>query len=226
MLRRRRCGRSRSDVNSSPSAPQVWWPGGTGPRPMLVGMAENLSPTHPAPEHFREKLWPAWWIWIVTLGLGGTASVAFMPIGIGWGVVSGLITLGLITFALVTSTPTIEVTDTSVRVGRASIERKFVGEVTGYRGSDAYHQRGPGLNGIAFMCLRGWIDPVVRIEITDERDATPYWIASTRRPEELTAALGGLMVQYRDEQDDREAGHSTDADNARPPQDGAEAGTA
>ena len=165
---------------------------------MLVGMAENSSTPLPAPATFQEKLWPAWWIWLVSLGLGATAAVAFMPIGITWGLTAGLVAFALITFGLLTSTPTIEVTADTVRVGRASIEREFVGEVTGYRGSAAYQQRGPGLNGIAFMCIRGWIDPVVRIEITDERDSTPYWLASTRRPEELTAALGGVMVQFRE----------------------------
>ncbi len=39
------------------------------------------------------------------------------------------------------------------------------------------------------MCIRGWIDPVVRIEITDPADRTPYWLASTRHPDELVAAL-------------------------------------
>ncbi|MBV1780319.1 DUF3093 domain-containing protein [Paeniglutamicibacter sp. ABSL32-1] len=176
-------------------------------------MAENPSPQHPAPVHFRERLWPSWWIWVVTLGLGATAAVAFMPVGIGWGVVAGIIALGLIAFALVISTPTIEVRDETVRVGRATIEREFIGDVTGYRGAAAYHQRGPGLNGIAYMCIRGWIDPVVRIGITDERDSTPYWLTSTRRPEELTAALGGVMVQYREpvESSEAEAGSSPDA---------------
>ena len=39
------------------------------------------------------------------------------------------------------------------------------------------------------MCIRGWIDPVVRIEIADPSDRTPYWLASTRRPDKLVAAL-------------------------------------
>jgi hypothetical protein len=176
-------------------------------------MAENPSPMQPAPVHFSEKLWPAWWIWVVTLGLGATAAIAFIPVGLGWGVVAGIVALGLISFALVMSTPKIEVREETLTVGRATIEREFVGDVTGYRGAAAYHQRGPGLNGIAFMCIRGWIDPVVRIQITDERDSTPYWLASTRRPEELTAALGGVMVQYREPVENLEAqdGNSPDA---------------
>jgi hypothetical protein len=74
-------------------------------------------------------------------------------------------------------------------VGRATIERRFIGAATAFRGAEATAERGPGLNGLAFLCIRGWIDPVVRIEITDPADRTPYWLASTRRPDELLAAL-------------------------------------
>ncbi|NKX50380.1 DUF3093 family protein, partial [Arthrobacter deserti] len=31
--------------------------------------------------------------------------------------------------------------------------------------------------------------PVVRIEITDEADRTPYWLTPPGRPEQLAAAL-------------------------------------
>ncbi|MWD30886.1 DUF3093 family protein, partial [Aquicoccus sp. SCR17] len=34
---------------------------------------------------------------------------------------------------------------------------------------------------MAFVNVRGWIAPVVRIQLTDERDRTPYWLTSTRR---------------------------------------------
>ncbi|BAS08574.1 hypothetical protein AHiyo4_19960 [Arthrobacter sp. Hiyo4] len=90
---------------------------------------------------------------------------------------------------LVLSTPTILVTSETVTVGRATIERRFVGGVEGFRGKDATAQRGTKLNGLAYLCIRGWIDPVVRIEITDPSDRTPYWLTSSRRPEELAAAL-------------------------------------
>lgn len=90
---------------------------------------------------------------------------------------------------LVLSTPAIIITGTSLTVGRATIERKYIGEVQPFRGKEATAERGTRLNGLAYLCIRGWIDPVVRIEITDASDRTPYWLTSTRRPEELTAAL-------------------------------------
>ena len=96
---------------------------------------------------------------------------------------------------LVATTPRIVVRERTLQVGRASIERHHVGQVTGYRGEDARAQRGPLLHGLAFVNVRGWIAPVVRIQLTDERDRTPYWLTSTRRPEELVAALGGTMAR-------------------------------
>jgi hypothetical protein len=35
----------------------------------------------------------------------------------------------------------------------------------------------------------GWVDAVVRLEIIDPMDPTPYWLISTRNPEMFLAAL-------------------------------------
>ena len=37
--------------------------------------------------------------------------------------------------------------------------------------------------------IRGWVDPVVRVGIEDPDDPVPYWLISTRRPEDLIRAL-------------------------------------
>ena len=37
---------------------------------------------------------------------------------------------------------------------------------------------------------RAWIGPVVRIEVTDPDDPTPYWVLSVRDPEAFLRALG------------------------------------
>jgi hypothetical protein len=81
------------------------------------------------------------------------------------------------------------VTSTTLTVGRATIERRYLGAVSAYTGDEATEQRGTALNGLAYLCIRGWISPVVRIEVTDPEDRTPYWLASTRRPKQFTAAL-------------------------------------
>jgi hypothetical protein len=49
--------------------------------------------------------------------------------------------------------------------------------------------RGVDLDARAFLKIRPWVKPVVRIELDDDNDPTPYWLVSTRRPKELAAAL-------------------------------------
>ncbi|MBD7993820.1 DUF3093 domain-containing protein [Arthrobacter sp. Sa2CUA1] len=138
---------------------------------------------------YSERLLPAAWIWVVIAGIAGTFLLAFVPISIEVGIVVALVAAVGLTVLLLLSTPVIRVTADTLQVGRAQIERRWIGDVEAFRGEDATQQRGPALNGTAFMCFRGWISPVVKIEITDPADRTPYWLTSTRHPEKLVDAL-------------------------------------
>ncbi|RAN73329.1 hypothetical protein B5P43_30755 [Bacillus sp. SRB_336] len=139
---------------------------------------------------YTEKLWPNLGVWVIVLGLSAAGILILIPISAlaGYLAFAGLLVLQ--TVLLIVWTPTIEVTAETLRVGRAVIEREYVGEVTYYLADDATAQRGTRLNGLAYLCIRGWIKPVVKVEITDPQDTTPYWLTSTRNPERLAAALG------------------------------------
>ncbi len=138
---------------------------------------------------YEEKLWPAPWIWIVAAGASGASVFTFIPISVQAGIIAAIVVGAILTTLLVLSTPRIRVTATDLQVGRAQIERHYIGAVEAYSGADATAQRGTELHGKAYLCIRGWISPVVKIDITDNEDPTPYWLTSTRRPEQLKAAL-------------------------------------
>ncbi|GGI84490.1 DUF3093 domain-containing protein [Pseudarthrobacter scleromae] len=147
------------------------------------------TPSAEAEVTYREKLWPNVWIWIISAGVSGAGILVFAPISAAAGYTAAVVLFAIIAVLLVLSTPSIVVTRKTLTVGRATIERRFVGAVQPFRGGEATAERGTRLNGLAYLCIRGWIDPVVKVEITDPSDPTPYWLTSTRRPDELTAAL-------------------------------------
>lgn len=147
------------------------------------------APSAGTPAVFQERLWPNLWMWIIAAGISGAGILVFAPISLPAGYTAACALFTIMAVLLVLSTPTIVVTRDALTVGRATIERRFVGDVEAFRGKDATAERGTRLNGLAYLCIRGWIDPVVRIGITDPSDRTPYWLASSRRPEELAAAL-------------------------------------
>ncbi|WP_426999017.1 DUF3093 domain-containing protein [Pseudarthrobacter sp. N5] len=154
-----------------------------------AAMPAHNSSSPGTAELFSEKLWPTIWIWVIAAGLAGAGILVFAPISMAAGYTAAAVLFAIMAVMLVLSTPTITVTAETLQVGRASIERRFVGAATSFRTKEASAERGTRLHGLAFLCIRGWIDPVVRIEITDPSDRTPYWLASSRRPEELVDAL-------------------------------------
>lgn len=140
---------------------------------------------------YEEKLTPAWWVWLLVLFAGLVALVALAPINMRAAVAAAVLVAGGTAALLVTSSTSIVVTGDSLQVGRARIERRFVGEAEAFRGDDVRRVRGPELDGRAYMNFRASVGPVVRIRITDPVDPTPYWLTSTRHPERIVDVLSG-----------------------------------
>jgi hypothetical protein len=142
---------------------------------------------------YRERLWPSLWVFLATALVIPASLLVFLPISETAGVVSAIVLYAAIVVVLLATSPVIEVTDGMLRVGRARIERSFVGAVSAHSGADAVAERGTRLDARAYLVLRGWLSGVVRIEITDPADPTPYWLVSTKRPAELAGALNSVV---------------------------------
>ncbi|MBM7050700.1 DUF3093 domain-containing protein [Rothia sp. ZJ1223] len=138
---------------------------------------------------YQERLTPSVGLWIGVVGAGIACFFVGAPISITAGVIAGIVVALLLAFILYSSAPVITITPNLLRVGRAAIEREHVGVAEAFRGALAQQAAGPDLDGRAFMCFRGWIEPKVRIQITDPADPTPYWLASTRNPERIVEIL-------------------------------------
>jgi len=139
--------------------------------------------------YYRERLWPAPWIFIAIALVIPASVLVFMPINQIVGIVTG-IALYLSLVGLLTATaPVIEVTDHQLVAGRASLPLSLVGELTGFHGAEATLERGQRLDARAWLLIRGWVGPVVKVMVTDENDPAPYWLVSTRDPAKLISAV-------------------------------------
>jgi Protein of unknown function (DUF3093) len=140
---------------------------------------------------YRERLWPAPWVFIAT-GLVIPASLlVFLPIAPLVGVGVAVLLYAAIVGVLLATTATIEVTDAEFRAGRARMPLSVVGSAQAFEGDEASAERGVRLDARAWLLLRGWIPGVVRVEVVDDADPTPYWLVASRNPEKLAAALKG-----------------------------------
>ncbi|MDX2024996.1 DUF3093 domain-containing protein, partial [Microcella sp.] len=136
-------------------------------------------------ESYRERLWPAPWIGLIAALAIPASLLTFAPISAVVGATVGIVlALGVVGVAIA-SAPLITVGDGMLRAGSARIPLSHVGGTEVARGDDARLARGQRLDARAFLVLRPDIPAVLRVAVTDPDDPTPYWLLSTRRPEEL-----------------------------------------
>ncbi|GAB3130466.1 DUF3093 domain-containing protein [Glaciibacter psychrotolerans] len=140
---------------------------------------------------FREKLWPSPWVFIATALVIPACILVFVPISLLAGIITAIVFYGAIVLILVLTSPTVEVKDGILSAGHARISAEMLGEALPFEGEDARAERSTRMDMRAWLLIRGWIAPVVRIPITDANDPAPYWIVSTRYPQKLAAAING-----------------------------------
>lgn len=76
-------------------------------------------------------------------------------------------------------------------VGDAHLPLEHVGTVEVFGAKEKRQVLGPRLDPAAFVLHRTWVGPLVRVEVTDPEDPTPYWLFSTRHPEKVASLLRG-----------------------------------
>lgn len=133
-----------------------------------------------------------WWV-------QGTMLVAMLwlavavatPAPVAWLVTA--VSLTLLVFCLwAFGNARIVVTDGELRAGRAHIAAEHLGTATPLDADQARRAAGVDADARAFLLLRPYLKRAVKVEITDPSDPAPYWLLSTRNPEELAQALTAL----------------------------------
>ena len=87
------------------------------------------------------------------------------------------------------ATSTISVDEHELKIKKAHIEKKYLGDVKIIDHKEFAHLRTRGADPAAFLATTFWISRGVTISVTDPRDPTPYWLISTKRAAELKRAL-------------------------------------
>ncbi len=135
-----------------------------------------------------------WWVQgtmlVATLWL---AVVVALPAVAAWvitAVAMAVLSLGLWAYGAARIT----VDTTTFRAGRAHIDVAHLGTATPLDAGQTRRIAGMDADARAYLLLRPYLKRAVRVEITDPADPAPYWLVSTRYPEELAGALGALPL--------------------------------
>lgn len=143
------------------------------------------------PSDFDERLRvPAtWWVLAVVLGVVvWWVLVLAAPILVAVGA-------GLMSFAAAAvmlwrwGSARITVAGDRLQAGRAAIPLRLCAAATALDADAARELRGPRADARAYLLLRPYVSTAVRIDLADPQDPTPYWLLSSRRPDDLARAV-------------------------------------
>ena len=139
---------------------------------------------------YRERVLPSPATFTLPLVLALLIYAVLLPINEGLGIALAITLAAVFYLALVMKAPLIVVTANRLLVGKAAIDRTYLGRIELISSEDAFSERGYKLSALAYTCLQSSVRTMVKVEITDNDDQTPYWLFSTRNPEEIKSLLG------------------------------------
>ena len=143
---------------------------------------------------YTERLLPSWWL---TLALGlflPAGFLIFLPLDPFVGLVVGALLWGGAWAVLAIFSPVIEAHPEGFRAGAATIGWENVSHVEVIDAAGAREAKGVGLDARAWVVIRPWVKPAVRVHINDDQDPTPYWLVSTTKPEQLKAVCDNNLA--------------------------------
>jgi hypothetical protein len=139
---------------------------------------------------YRERIGAAVWMWLLWAGLVLSVWLALLVVvGPLWCSVVAVAAGALSAAGLVRSAARVEVGGGELRAGRAHIPLPLLGAPQVLDAEAARRLRGPAFDPRAFHLLRSWVPGAVMVDVVDPEDPTPYWYVSSRRPEQLAAAI-------------------------------------
>jgi hypothetical protein len=138
---------------------------------------------------YRERVLPSAATFLLPLVLAILSFAMLLPLSETAAWLTSLALAAFMTAILLFKAPQIRVSPEFLAVGRARISRKYIGKVAAVSSEQSFAERGHLLDANAFTSIQGSIKIMVKVEIVDPKDPAPYWLFTTRHPDELVAAL-------------------------------------
>ena len=139
---------------------------------------------------YREVMRPPLWLLLfLTFMLGSFVLAIWAALDIKATFITAIVSVVIILMVQIFGAQRILLDSEELRVGRAHIERKYLGEVADISTKDFVSLRTRNADPAAHHALVFWVSRGVKVKINDPRDATPYWLISSKRGAQLKREL-------------------------------------
>ena len=145
--------------------------------------SDNLNP------EYQERVLPSLATYAVLLIIPISLFLVFLPFGEDIALLSVLFSTIVLLIGSYVLSPKIRLTEQSLQVGRATIPRELLGKAEAIRGNEVFAARGRDLSPLAYTRFQSGIKDMVKVQIQDVNDPTPYWLFASRNAEILATRI-------------------------------------
>jgi hypothetical protein len=143
---------------------------------------------------YEETLWaPLSWWW---MGAGAVVAVwwcFFVAAPASWAWTAAVVSTGAVFGGLLRySRTTVTTGPGGLHAGRAVLPSAHIGQVDALDADQTRRLLGVEADARAHLLVRAYCGGAVKVAVRDDRDPTPYWVVSSRRPGELARQLRRL----------------------------------
>lgn len=144
---------------------------------------------NPAKALYKERVLPSILFYLATVTLPVSLVLVALPFSDVVGFVMAGTSILLIVGLTWLAAPLITLTETELRIGNVAIDRELLGNAEVIKSADAFKERGVNLHSRAYTRFQIGVKELIKVEIRDELDPTPYWLIATRNPEVIAGIL-------------------------------------
>ncbi len=144
---------------------------------------------------YRERLWPSPGLMIALLLLLPAVYMVMTPLESALALPVAIAVYVLIAGSLLLMAPIVQVKDGVLSAGHANVPVSALGEVQVLDDASLRRTIGPGADARAHLLVRGFIHKGLRIELIDNEDPTPYWVLTSRRPQQFAQAIEAAKAE-------------------------------
>ncbi|MDO5670878.1 MAG: DUF3093 domain-containing protein [Corynebacterium sp.] len=160
-------------------------------------MSDTGSASTPSPRTlYRERQWvPLYWWALAAFLVVLTALQLYQNRTIWWLIVPLILLSAIATWILLSWSSTVITVEQDpdgtrwLSAKSANLPHTIVSRSLAVPATAKRNAMGRQLDPAAFVISHGWIHEMVMLVLNDPEDPTPYWLVSTRHPEELLTAF-------------------------------------
>jgi hypothetical protein len=141
---------------------------------------------------YRERVLPGLSFYVATIFVPVAIYLILLAFSADAAIISLIATEIIMVLISALAAPAIELSRISLRVGKANLPLAVLGETFTIAEQDAFNERGKHLNPAAFVRFQIGVRGLIKIQVNDKADPTPYLLFSSRRPQQLAELLKKL----------------------------------